>query len=122
MKNFNRVKMQNGKPVRITDVRSNDGAVRISLTTKEPGRLPRGITRTNSCMLFIDKEWLPVWDMLNFVEFLNGHDEVIVEYNGEEISTMYECVLDHETRQVVRALRQTAEDTWEFEGILIPLN
>lgn len=122
MKNFNRTKMTNGKPVRITDVRSNDGAVRISLTTKEPGRLLRGITRTDSSMLFIDKEWLPVWDMLNFVNFLNDHDEIVVEYSGEDISNLYECELDHETRQVVPAFHQTAEDTWEFEGILIPLN
>lgn len=122
MKNFNRTKMKNGKPVRVTDVRSNGDTVRISLTTKESGRFLRGVARTDSRMLFIDKGWLPVWDMDNFVEFLNDHNEVIVEYNGEEISTLYECELDHETRQVVPAFRQTAEDTWEFEGVLLPLN
>ena len=120
MRDFNRTKMVNGKPTRTTDVRSNNGTVKISLTTKEPGRLMRGVTKTGDNKLFIDREWFPAWDDTEFVGFLNDHDMVIVEYSSSEVSSLYECAIGH-GQYAASAYRRTHDD-WVWEGILLPLN
>lgn len=120
MREFNRTKMVNGKPIRVTDVRSNGEVVRISLTTKEPGRLMRGVTKTGDNKLFIDREWLPAWDDTELVGFLNDHNAAIVEYNGSEVSYLHECDIGHD-QYVTSAYRRTYDD-WVWEGIFLPLN
>lgn len=120
MREFNRTKMINGKPVRVTDVRSDNGSVRISLTTREAGKLMRGVTKSGDNKLFIDREWLPGWDAAEFIDFLNSHDTIIVEYSSSEISSVYECKPDRE-RRVAQAYRRSNND-WVWEGIFLPLN